>query len=294
MNVVVCVKQVPDIEGRIVVEKGVISLQDSNPREVINPLDLLAIEEAIRIKETDGQGQVTLVCVGATSSEESLRKGIAMGADEAVLLCDSAFDNGDSYTTALVLAKTISTIPHDLILCGRRADDTQAGLVGAYIAHMLGFPLIQGVINVIVDSEAKKLVVHRKLERGDREVVEGPLPALLTVETGLNTPRHLTVQGIFKTRKKEIAKRDSKQVGFSAEEVGPTGSKAQITHISPPKPKMKGLLIPDSKLSPAERLKLIAGGGIVPRKSGFLEGDPEEVASKLIQHFKQKKILSGS
>ena len=294
MNVVVCVKQVPDIEGRIVVEKGAISLQDSKPREVINPLDLLAIEEAIRIKEKDGQGQVTLICVGSTSSEESLRKGIAMGADEAILLCDATFDNGDSYTTALALAKTIGTIPHDLVLCGRRADDTQAGLVGAYVAHMLGLPLIQGVIDVIVDSEAKRLVVHRKLERGDREVAECPLPALLTVETGLNTPRHLTVQGIFKTRNKEIPKRDSKQVGLSAEEVGLTGSKAHITHISPPKPKMKGLLIPDSKLSPAERLRLIASGGLVPRKSGLLEGDPEDVASKLIQYFKQKKILSGS
>jgi electron transfer flavoprotein beta subunit len=294
MNVVVCVKQVPDIEGRIVVEEGAVTFQDSNAREVINPLDLLAIEEALRIKEKDGQGKVTLFCVGDTSSEESLRKGIAMGADEAILLSDSTFDNGDSYATALVLAKAISTIPHDLVLCGRRADDTQAGLVGSYVAHMLGLPLIQGVIDVIVDSEAKKLVVQRKLERGDREVVEGPIPALLTVETGLNYPRHLTVQGIFKTRKKEIPKRDSPQLGLSAEEVGLTGSKAQITHISPPKPKMKGLIIPDSKLSPAERLKLIAGGGLVPRQSGLLEGDPAAVASKLIQYFKDKKIVSGS
>ena len=95
MNVVVCVKQVPDIEGRIVVEKGTISLQDSNLREVINPLDLLAIEEALRIRETDGEGKVTLVCVGSTSSEESLRKGIAMGNTRSIdLLPNNLFRLG--------------------------------------------------------------------------------------------------------------------------------------------------------------------------------------------------------
>ncbi len=291
MNIIVCVKQVPDIEVPVVVEKGEITFRNSIPGEVMNPLDFLAIEEALRIKEGAENGRVTLISLGTSSSEESLRKGLAMGADEAILLCDAAFDYGDSYSTALALAKKISTIPRDLVLCGRRSDDTQAGLVGAYLAHMLGLSLIQGAVSVVINYEDKKLTVHRKLERGDQEVVTCFIPALLTVEAGLNTPRHLSVQGIFRTRKKEIAKYDSKELGLSSDEVGPNGSKARIIHISPPKPKMKGLIIPDSRLGPAERLRLIASGGLVSRKSNVLEGEPGKVASQLIQFFKQNKIL---
>ena len=291
MNIIVCVKQVPDIEVPIVVDKGEITFRNSVPREVMNPLDFLAIEEALRIKEGAESGRVTLISLGSSSSEESLRKGLAMGADEAILLSDSGFYNGDSYSTALALVKKISTIPHDLVLCGRRSDDTRAGLVGAYLAHMLGLSLIQGVVDVVINYEDKKLTVQRKLERGNRDVVVCSLPALLTVEAGLNTPRHLSVQGIFRTRKKEIAKYDSKELGLSSDEIGPNGSKARIVHISPPKPKMKGLIIPDSRLSPAERLKLIASGGLVSRKSNVLEGEPGQVASRLIQFFKQNKIL---
>lgn len=292
MNVVVCVKQVPDVEGRIVVEKGTISMQGLLQSYVINPLDLLAIEEAMRLKELDGQGQVTLVSLGTTSSEEALRKGIAMGADDAILLCDPAFDNSDSYATALLLAKTVSAIPYDLVLCGQKADDSEAGQVGAYLALMLGIPLVKGVVNIEAKLESKKLLMQRKLEKGNRQVVECSLPALLTVEAGLNTPRHATIRGVLKARKQEIEQRSSKQLGLSAEEVGLSGSKVRITHISPPKPKMKGLFVPDSKLSSVDKLKAIMGGGLVQKKSDFLEGDPKEISSQLIQILKQQKFVT--
>jgi electron transfer flavoprotein beta subunit len=291
MNIVVCIKQIPDIEELLAVEKGEVIFRNQPPRMVINSLDLLALEEAIRIKEAVKKGQVILVSLGATSNEESLRKGLAMGADEAILLCDPDFENYDSYATALVLAKKINTIPHDLILCGRRSDDTLAGLAGTYLAQMLGLPLIQGVINVVINDEDRTLKVHRKLERGDREVITCSLPTLLTVETGLNIPRHIGVQGIFRTRKKEIAKYNSQTLGLPDDEVRLAGSKVKIVHISPPKPKMKGLIIPDSRLSPAERLRLIASGGLESKKRNVLEGDHGRVASQLVQFFKQNKIL---
>ena len=290
MNIVVCIKQVPDIEELLAVEKGEVIFRNQPPRMVINSLDLLALEEAIRIKETVKKGQVTLISLSSISNEDSLRKGLAMGADEAILLCDPGFENCDSYTTALVLAKTINTIPHDLVLCGRRSDDSLAGLAGTYLAQMLGLPLIQGVINVVINEEDRTLKVHRKLERGDREVITCSLPALLTVEAGLNKPRHISVQGIFRSRKKEIDKYDSQKLGLD-DEVGWKVSKANIIHISPPKPKLKGLIIPDSRLSPAERLRLIASGGLESRKSNVLEGEHERVASQLVQFFKQNKIL---
>ena len=150
--------------------------------------------------------------------------------------------------------------------------------------------MYQGVINVVINEEDRTLKVHRKLERGDREVITCSLPALLTVEAGLNKPRHISVQGIFRSRKKEIDKYDSQKLGLD-DEVGWKVSKANIIHISPPKPKLKGLIIPDSRLSPAERLRLIASGGLESRKSNVLEGEHERVASQLVQFFKQNKIL---
>ena len=291
MNIIVCVKQVPDVEDPVVVEKGEVSSRTNMQNETINPLDLLAIEEALRIKDRHEPSRVTLIGLGTLSSEESLRKGLAMGADEAILLCDPDFDHGDGYATALALAAKINTIPHDMILCGRIAVDTQAGLVGAYLAKMLGLPLVQGVIGVVMNREENKLTVNRKLERGSSEAVECSLPILLTVEAGINTPRHISVKGIFRIRKMEIEKVDSKMLGLSTDEVGVKGSKTRVIHISPPKPKMKGLIIPDSRLSPAERLKMIASGGLVSRKSNVLEGEPKKVASQLIQFFRQNKIL---
>ena len=291
MNIVVCVKQVPDVEGRIAVEQGTVSMQGLLTSYVINPLDLLAVEEAIRIRETDGQGQVTLVSLGDSSTEESLRKCIAMGADDAILLCDPAFDDSDSFTIASLLARTVSSIPYDLVLCGQRADDSQAGQVGAYLAQMLAIPVVQGVVRVEVDSEAKKVQVQRKLEKGNREVVDCSIPALLAVEAGLNTPRHATIRGVLKARNKEIVRRDSKDLKLSAEEAGLSASKVRLTHISPPKPKMKGLFVPDSGLSSVDKLKAIMGGGLVQKKSDFLEGEPKEIASRLVELLKQERFI---
>ncbi len=215
MKIVVCVKQVPDIEGRIIVEKGVISLRELVPSYVISSLDLVAIEEAIRIREEVGRGEVTLVSLGEATAEDALRKGLAMGADDAVLLCDAVFEQGDSYSTALVLARAIETIPHDLVLGGPRADDTEAGVVGSYLAEMLGVPMVMGVVGVDMKAEENKMTVRRKLARGDREVVECPLPALLAVEAGLNRPRNPTIRGIMRARSREITRRGAKQLGLS-------------------------------------------------------------------------------
>jgi electron transfer flavoprotein beta subunit len=293
MNVVVCVKQVPDVESRVVVEKGEISIQGLIVSDVINPQDLMAIEEALRIKEADGEGQVTLVSLGTPGAEEALRKGIAMGANEAILFCDAAFEGGDSYATAVVLAKAISAIPHDLVFCGQRADDTQSGQVGVYLAKMLGVPVVRGVVKVEENLAERKLKLQRKLEKGDREVVECPIPALLTVETGLNSPRNPTIKGVLRAKNKEITRRDLKQLQMPAEEAGAAGSKIKVTHISPPKPKMKGLFVPDSKMSSFDKMRAIMEGGITQKKSDFLEGDPKDIAAQIIRFLREQKIIPG-
>jgi electron transfer flavoprotein beta subunit len=291
MDVVVCVKQVPDVEGRVVVDKGVVSVQALVSADVINSQDLQAIEEAVRLREDSGDGKVTLVSLGPPEAEETLRKGLALGADDAILLEDAEFADGDSYATANALARTIRPVPHDVILCGQRSDDSQSGQVGVYLAQILGLSLVRAVVKVDFGSEQGKLVVHRKLTKGDREVVECSLPAVLAVETGLNTPRHATIKGVLKARNTKIPRQDSRELGLSPEETGVAGSMTRAIRISPPKPKMKGLFVPDSKLSSADKLRAIMGGGIVQKKSDFLEGDAEDTASQLLRFFREQKIV---
>ncbi len=291
MNIVVCVKQVPDIEGRVVVEKGVISVQAMVSSDVVNPQDLLAIEEALRIKEESGNGKVTLISLGLSQAEETLRKCLALGADDAILLDDSAFVDGDSYATAYTLARAISPIPHDIILCGQRADDSQAGQVGAYLARILDLSLVRSVVKVDIGPESGSLVLQRKLSRGDREIVECSLPVILAVDTGLNTPRNATIKGVLKARNRQIPRQGSGDLGLSQAETGVAGSRTRTTRISPPKPKMKGLFVPDSKLSSADKLRAIMGGGIVQKKSDYLEGDPDDIAGQLLRFFREQKII---
>ncbi len=293
MNIVVCMKQVPDVEGRIVVDKGEIAVQALVASRIINRLDLLGVELAMGIKENTG-GRLTLVSLGTPEADEALRHGIAMGADDAVLVTDTAFDDNDSYATATALARVIAGIPHDLVLCGRQADDSQSGQVGAWLAAMLGLALVQGVVAVAVAPGNDRLRLQRKLTKGDREVLECSLPVVLTVETGMIAPRNATIKGVLKARKQEIDQRDHERLGLTAEEVGAAGSKTEVTRLTPPKPRMKGLFVPDSKLSSADKLRQIMGGGMVQKKSDFLEGEADDVARQLLRFFAEQKIVSGA
>lgn len=165
MDIVVCIKQIPDVEGRVIVEKGTIVIEALLSTNLINPLDLFALEEALRLRELNG-GKVTIISVGDSKTEEALRKALAMGADEAILLCDSTFADGDSYVTARALARAISNIPHNLVLCGQKAEDTQAGQVPTYLASMLGLPIIKGVVKLNIDYHNNKLTAYKKAGEG--------------------------------------------------------------------------------------------------------------------------------
>lgn len=291
MNIVVCIKQVPDIEGRVVVEKGAISVQTMVSSTVINPPDLMAVEAALRLKERSGEGTITLITLGPPEAEENLRTGLAMGADNAILLNDAVFEEGDSYATAFVLAKAINNIPHDIILCGQKADDSQSGQVGVYLARILDFALVRSVVAVEIKPEKDVLVIQSKLSKGDREVIECSLPAVLVVDSGINTPRHATIKGVLKARRQQIDRLNAEYLGLSQQDTGLSGSKTRTIRISPPKPKMKGLFVPDSNLSHADKLMAIMGGGIVQKKSNFLEGDPENITGQLLRFLQEQKIV---
>jgi len=293
MQIVVCVKQVPDTDGPIGLDTVANDIKREGLPYVLNPCDRLAAEEATLIRERCGDGGVIALCMGPPSATEVLRTCLAMGADRAILLCDPALENSDSCVTGVVLARAIAALrlPYHLILCGARAVDTNAGLTGPTIAEILRIPLVTEVVRIDVHGR-EKATVHKKLEAGNRAVIETPLPALLTVETGINKPRYLKLRSRLSASQKQIEQYDLKALGLLPDEVGLTGSKTRVVGVAPPKVRGKKLFTPDSSLSAAERMRLIMSGGIAQKaSSGLLEGDPKTLASKFVEFLRQKKLL---
>ena len=289
MNVVVCVKWVISTDCAIKVENG--AIEERGLYYVVNPYDLVAVEEAIRIKEMHGGGEVTAICMGPPQAEKAMRSCLAIGVDKGIMLWDYDFDGSDSYATAVVLAEAIKPLRYDLILCGQKAADTEDGQVGALLAEFLAIPMVSAAVEVDFSPDSRKVTVHRKLEKGNRVVVETDLPLLLTVETGLNKPRYPTLRAILAAQRQEITKFDLKALDLSLEQVGVEGSKTRVEAYSPPKPRLKKVFTPSDDLSPEERIQALMTGGMAQKKSDFLEGNPENVASTLLQFLEEEKLL---
>ena len=291
MNIVVCVKLVPDTHIPLEIEPQTGTINSDDFVYVINPCDKAAVEEAVRIKEEGLATQVTLVCLGSSSAVRGLRSCLALGADRAILLNDPAFKDSDSYATAVVLSKAISSLQYALILCGTRAADTNTGLVGAVIAEILGISLVSEVTRINAPTDGGKVRVHRKLEKGNREVVEVNLPALLTTDVEVQQARYASLPSLMAAQTKEIEEFDLKALGLSAMEVGSRGSKIQTLRFSLPKPRRKKLFTPDVSLSAVEKIGMIMTGGITEKKTEFLEGEPKKIAATLLQFLAQQKLL---
>jgi len=288
---VVCIKQVPDTEVMIGIDRLRATIKKENLPLVVNPYDLLAVEEAIRLKEKSSPVQVTAVSMGPPSAQDALRHCLAMGTDKALILCDESFDGSDSYATAIALAKVIALLQGDLVLCGQKALDTECGQVGAVIARSLGIPLVSAVVRIEVCDDGKKLRVQRKLDKGAREIVEVSLPVLLAVEMGSTKPRPLQLRSVLAAKKKVIEEWDLKALGLSANEVGPQGSKTKVLSISPPKPRSTQLFQPDSSLPAAKQLGLLMTGGVTQREEKLLIGEPESIAAELVGFLCEKGLL---
>ena len=290
MNIIVCAKLVISPDSAIRVESG--AIKERGLCQTVNQYDLSAVEEAVRLRELHNRGEVTVVSMCSSPGETALRKCMAIGADTGVLLCDSEFDGSDGYATALILAKAISGLKYDLILCGQKAADTEAGQVGTILAEFLNIPMISSAIKIEPSSSYEKVTVHRKLEKGNREVVETDLPALLTVEAGLNKPRYPNLRAIFAAQRKEIKEFNLKTLGLSPEKVGSRGSKTRVFALSTPKPRPKKIFTPDSSLSAAERMRLVMTGGVKQKESHLLEGEPEHVAADITRFLSEQGLIT--
>jgi len=289
MNIVVCIKQIPDTEGYVNVDQKSVSVY--SPNLVMSPLDVLANEEASRIKERLGDVQITIMCMGQSSAEKALRSALSMGADKAVHICDESLNNSDSYVTGLVLAKAIGLEKCDLVLCGQLAADTEEGQVGTVIAEVLQTPLITSVVKIDVDKASDKLFLHRRTGGVSREVVETIMPAVLTVGAGINKPRYPTLRAVKDAEKKQINTLDLNVLDMSRDEVGMAGSLVRVTSISVAKPSLQNLFIPDSSLPAFDRINLLMSGGISEKDVEIIVGEPKEIAMKFIQFASELKII---
>lgn len=239
MNIVVLVKQIPDPVALVTIGKDGAGL-DIEQKFTMNLFDEFALEEALRIKAKH-TGKVKVMSLGSNKAIEALRTGIAMGADEAVLLEDSTFLDGDGYTTAFALSKAIAQEPFDIILCGRQAIDDDRGEVGQMIAQFLGLPHVGGIVKLdITDNRALAEVAVE----GGKEVVEVELPALFTAQKGLNEPRVPLIMGVMKAMKAQIPRVKASDLGLTADQVGMEGSKVKVIKYSLPKKRPAVQLIP--------------------------------------------------
>jgi len=253
MKIIVCIKQVPDTtEVRIDPVKGTL-IRDGVP-SILNPDDNSALEEALRIKETLGQDTtVTVITMGPPQAEEILRQAMAMGADSAYLLSDRAFAGSDTWATSNAIAAAIKSIDNfDIVFCGRQAIDGDTAQVGPQIAQRLGMAQVTYVQSLRI--EGNSIIVDRALEDG-YETIEVNTPVLLTAIKELNTPRYMSINGIFDAfREKEIKVLGIKDIGLDPALTGLTGSPTQVRKSFTPEPKGKGEMLTGSVKEMSDQL----------------------------------------
>ena len=245
MDVIVCVKQVPDYDQVKIADETIDPKLRTLVREgipsILNPFDEYAVEEAIRIKEQVG-GTVTALTMGSSRSKDALIKCLAMGADRSVLLDDEAFRGADTLITSLTLAAAIKQQEFDMILCGKQAIDGDTGHVGIMIAECLGIPHINRVRKLKVNQDKKSVVAHREVDDG-LEVVKCPLPAVIIATKGLNEPRYPSITKIMRARKKEMVVLSAASLELDPSTVGWNGSPTQIINIEKPESRAAGVKV---------------------------------------------------
>jgi len=231
MHVVVCVKQVPD-SSQIRVHPVTNTIMRQGVPAVINPYDLIALEEALRLKERH-RAKVTVLSMGPKIAAEALRKCISYGADEAILITDRVFAGSDTLATSYALASTIRRIgadrPVDMVFCGKQTIDGDTAQVGPGIARRLGFQQLTYVSRIeMIDPDRREIVVHRRAE-GGVQVLQSRLPCLVTMLEGANTIRFASMDDMFRAARCEIVEWDHKAAGI--EEPGRCGLKGSPTAV---------------------------------------------------------------
>ena len=229
MKIAVCVKQVPDATVHKRIDPATKRL-DRSGEAALNPTDLNAVEEALRIKEAHG-GEVVLVSLGPEKAVDSLRKALAMGADRAVLVSDEAAAGSDLLGTARALAGALEREGADLVLFGQASGDGDGAVLWAAVADRLRRPVVSQVAALTV--EASSVTGKRQTEHG-YDLISAPLPAVVAVSDAINEPRYPSLKGIMSAKTKPQENLSLADLGVDAGEAGEAGAKTAVRELRPP------------------------------------------------------------
>jgi len=251
MNIIVCIKQVPETTD-IKIDPRTNTLIREGTSSIINPYDMYAIEEALRIKEKS-QGKVTVITMGPPQAEEALRQALSLGCDEGVLITDRAFAGSDTLATSYTLACAIRKLGNfALIICGKQAMDGDTAQVGPGISVQLDIPQVTYVKKIEkIDKNFAR--VERMTEEG-YEIIETPLPCLFTVVKEINEPRLTSLKGKMRAKKAEIAIWSSKDIQADPQRLGLAGSPTQVIKIFSPPPRKGGQIFQGSTEEMVDKL----------------------------------------
>lgn len=233
MKIIALVKQVPDTAGLTGSVDGLKLMEEGGPR-IVNPWDEYALEAAIQLKEAHG-GRVTVLSMGRPEAVEALKRGLAMGADGAVLVSDPALEGSDSLITARVLVAAIRKVGEfDMVVAGRSAIDGNSAATAVQVAALLDVPQVSYVARLeVVDAAAGKIAAVRLLE-GGMETVSSRLPAVISVVKEINEPRYPSFMGIRRAASAEISTWGISELGFEPDQVGEAGSQVRWPEVAAP------------------------------------------------------------
>jgi electron transfer flavoprotein beta subunit len=243
VKIAVCVKRVPDMDVRFKVAANGTSVDDTGVKFDLNDFDAWAVEAALQLKEKDGQGEVVVLSLGPNTVQETLRKALSMGADRAIHLQADKIPF-DSFAIASALAAELKDGGYDLILFGKLAPDSSNGVTGAIVAELLGLPCVTAISRLEIANG--RGTAKREIE-GAQEIVEFPLPAILTIDEGLNTARYPSLKGIMAAKKKPLESQPAQLAD----------AKVKIEKIELPPERAAGRIVGEGAAAVPELVKLL-------------------------------------
>jgi electron transfer flavoprotein beta subunit len=241
MNIVVCVKQVPDTWAEKKLSDSDKTVDREGVEGVMNELDEYAVEEALKIKEAHG-GEVTVLTMGPEKAVETIRKALSMGADKAVHIVDPALHGSDALATSYAIAQALGTVDHDLVILGVESTDARMSVLPAMLAERLGAAQLTFARKVEVGDG--KVTIERQTDTG-YDVVEGSTPAVVSVVEKINEPRYPSFKGIMAAKKKPLTTLTLADAGIDAARVGLDGSGTAVGDVTARPPKSAGQIVKD-------------------------------------------------
>ena len=255
MRIAVCVKQVPDATAARRIDP-VSKRLDRSGEGALNAFDAHAVEEALRLKDVGGDHEVVVVSMGPEKAADALRKALAMGADQAVLVTDDAAAGSDLVATSRALAKALEREGAELVLFGQQSSDSDGAVLWAAVADRLRLPMVSQVAELTIDGS--RLTGKRQTEFG-YDVIAAPLPAVVAVSDAINEPRYPSLKGIMGAKKKPQETLALGDLGLAADQVGEPGSRTKVLGLNPPPPRGETVKIDGDGSAPDKIVDFLAG-----------------------------------